>query len=285
MAPHLDGNSSTAASTKDSTNQEDDSQVEAMKDYYDPFSSALLVGEADFSFTSAFAKVFQGTITATEFSTDLLKLYFNDDPFALQALAMKQPPIHHIMAGVDAKMLGLLDCPCSRWNSDSQAFDQPALFWDILRDCETPPFDLVIFNCPHTDKRGKAARLLRMFFQQIRACVQDGRMAPEVSVELRLRDLEQLRPTLKRVDYEQDDAARRSDFLFVGTYPNDNAVWEGLGYEHKMTRRNATCRGLPCKVWRWKCIKQTDSGEGDVEALADGADGGTSLPVEGKDKT
>ena len=252
MAPSSSENRISSNSAKEDVS----SQVQAMKDYYRPFQSALLVGEADFSFTLAFAKVFSGAITATEFSTDLLSLYFDGDPSVLQALDKKHSHLHHIMAGVDAKMLGLEDCPCLRWNSDSQSFDKETFFWTDIHKHSTPPFDLIIFNCPHTDKRGKAARLLRMFFRQIRACVQDGRMASSVSVELRLRDLEQLRPTLKRVDYEQDDAARRSDFFFVGTHPNDNAVWETLGYEHKMTRRNATCRGLPCKVWRWRCIQQ-----------------------------
>jgi hypothetical protein len=32
---------------------------------------------------------------------------------------------------------------------------------------------------------------------------------------------------------------------------NDLPYWESLGYQHCMTQRNATCRGLPCKVWRF----------------------------------
>ena len=241
----------------------------AMMDYSN-FQSALLVGEADFSFTAAFCQTFQGSITATEYATgaDILQLYHDGCPTFLNKLA-QQPNVEHIMASVDAKLLGsdCDTCTCSRWNAETQSFDTSLKsFWETLQHHKTPLMDIIIFNCPHTNKHGKAPLLLRLFFQQIRLCLYQGRVAPHVVVELRLRDLGQLRANSIRVDYQHEHAAHRSHFQLVGVYDNDVPYWETLGYEHRQTRRKATCRGLPCHVWRWRYNGDSVDGDGDADS-------------------
>lgn len=77
-------------------------------------------------------------------------------------------------------------------------------------------------------------------------------MTSQLVVELRLRDMTKLSPRKVRVSYQHEEAAQASNFRLLGVYPNDNAHWEFLGYEHRQTKRNASCREMPCQVWRWQ---------------------------------
>jgi len=237
---------------------------------YSGFQSALLVGEADFSFTAAFAKEpsFRGSITATEYSSafDILNLYYPSEtshnafpavvPSFLVEL-LKTPNVSHIMASVDAKQLANVDtCLCEPLIRTQQEgytlFGAAQPFWTIVQDQR--PFDLVIFNCPHTDQWGKAPRLLKFFFAQLRQCILNDSMSMMTSdlvVELRLRDLTRLSARKVRMSYQHEEAAYAANFRLLGVYPNDNKHWEALGYEHKQTKRNVSCRNLPCQVWRW----------------------------------
>lgn len=233
---------------------------------YSPFRSALLVGEADFSFTAAFSRVFQGCITATEYSSgaSILNLYFDNQAelLAQRISTGSNANIRHCMASVDARLLGSIESmPCERWNCQLLEFEYRPDFWTCLHEeqqhltsIETPmpTIDLVIFNCPHTNKSGKAPKLLRQFFQQVKVCIHQGRMSHNTVVELRLRDMDHVPENKVRVHYQHEQAALQSDFQLIGVYDNDMSFWERFGYEHRMTRRNATCRGLHIQVWRWR---------------------------------
>jgi hypothetical protein len=222
---------------------------------YNSFQSALLLGEADFSFTNAFSQVFQGTIIASEYSTGerILTTYFDGETDFLTRLVAKDNMLH-LLASLDAKTLGNEQgCSCAEWNADKKCFqEEPTDLWNLLGQNHVKPIDLIIFNFPHTDKFGKAPKLLSIFFHQVQLCIQKGLVADNVVVELRLRDLSKLRPGLVRVEYKHEEAAAKSNFTLIGVYDNDLPYWQTLGYEHRMSRRNASCgEGMPCTVWRW----------------------------------
>jgi len=224
---------------------------------YSNFQSALLLGEADFSFTKAFAKEFQGRITATEYGCgkSITDRYYEGDASTLaksMERLMEFENVQHVMASVDARTLGDGDaCTCERWNHQSKSFEPSSPFWEHV--VALPPFDLLIFNFPHTDKFGKTPNLLHRLFSQLRICISEKRFATNVVVEMRLRD--KFPPNRIRVDYKHEEAARENSFEEVGVYENDLRHWEQLGYEHRMTNRNATCRDMSCQVWRWR-LKQ-----------------------------
>ena len=236
---------------------------------YDAFQSSLLLGEADFSFADAFSKIFSGTITATEvLPGDKLLAIYPQLAVTLPDM-LKRTNVQHILSGVDAKRLGDADCSCLPFNAETMSFSAPATcttnFWNLLAHVNTPPIDLVIFNFPHTEKFGKAPKLLKRMFAALEQIIllDDNinknqpqgrrRISQHCVVELRLRDLE--RCTRKaRVDYQQEVAAAASHFSLVGVYNNDLVTaWEPRGYQHCISGQNRSCgRGMPCEVWRWR---------------------------------
>jgi hypothetical protein len=236
---------------------------------YSKFHNALLLGEADFSFAFAFAQEFTGSITASEYGSgdDIANRYFDGGTEKLAALLNANRDSHshsnsnsavHIVSSLDARVLGdEQNCTCERWNGTSSSWDPPTRFWDNTQQNHNTSYDIVIFNFPHTDKNGKAPRLLRALLKQLRQCVQDGRLPSTVVLEMRLRDDEDenennTRTNHVRAAYKHEEAAAESMFELIGTFDNDLERWEKLGYEHRMTKRRASCRGLPCKVLRWR---------------------------------
>ena len=213
------------------------------------------------------------TMTGPDFMTNLMRNY---------------PNVRHILASVDAKKLagtavstnnnkqqqqqpngGDSDsgCLCERWNCETQAWDAPTPLWTTVSFQQhntassirppLPVIDLLIYNFPHTDKRGKTSKLVHKLFAQLQHCCLDSRsgISSELVVELRVRDLTQLSRRKIRGRYGHHEAAAHANFvpLLVPPPPiNDIPYWEAFGYEHRMTNRNATCRGLPCQVWRWQ---------------------------------
>lgn len=238
---------------------------------YDTFTRILLLGEADFSFTRAFAKAYTCSdgkstpnaqtstveIIATEYAvgTEIEKRYHDGDNISLaesMSSISQLAPVKEIICGLNARRLGDVDCTCQRWNAEEQKWDAPSQFWQ--RDA--PKFDLIIFNFPHSDQAGRAAKLLKATFKQVRICISADRLfGRDVVLEMRLRYLE-MDPKLRkniRSHYKQQEAAEENHFEVVGCYESDLDRWERLGYQHKWTRRNASIRdvGLGCKVWRW----------------------------------
>lgn len=228
---------------------------------YNQYRSILLLGEADFSFTRAFAQVCndsdeQVQITATEYGdgNDISLRYHNGDTSALSKSVnsiCNLASVKEIISGLNARVLGDQSCICQRWNQHTQEWDPPSKFW---RDSSC--FDLIIFNFPHSDQAGRAAKLIKALFKQIRICINDERLNPTVVVEMRLRVLEK-DPHLKksiRSYYKHEESAEASHFKLIGCWDGDLNRWEKFGYQHKWTRRNASCRdvGNACKVWRWE---------------------------------
>uniref|UniRef100_A0A7S3V422 25S rRNA (uridine-N(3))-methyltransferase BMT5-like domain-containing protein n=1 Tax=Chaetoceros debilis TaxID=122233 RepID=A0A7S3V422_9STRA len=262
------------------------------------FKRILLLGEADFSFTRAFATAHTDNratkadspsrcserptdklvirddcrLIATEFGNgeDLMKRYYNDDPqkmkTAISSLCQLEA-IEEVVCGLNARLLGDKNptkCKCQRWNKLKKEWDPPASFWEnpYVRDTSNKslplPFDLIIFNFPHSDQAGRATKLVRALFKQLRICIDEGRLAKTVELEMRLRTIE-TDPTLKkniRSFYNHEEAAAESKFELVsgGCWTGDLERWEKLGYRHKWTRKNASCRDMAtnCKVWRWR---------------------------------
>jgi len=255
---------------------------------YKSFRNALLLGEANYSFTSAFCQEFDGNITATEYgdAESIATRYFDGDPSQLQkwleqivsnAESSSSPLCAggdariKIMASVNARSLGKDDatCLCERWNGKS--WDAPSSFWEHQQQPTNTtdnnnnnnnnhtivPFDLIIFNFPHTGQCGRAPKLLRALFKQARLCVEQGRLTPNVVIEMRLRDDDAPgHRKLTRVAYQHEEAAAYSQFALLGAYESDLDHWHQLGYRHRTTRKNVDCRGMPCKVWRW-CLQES----------------------------
>ena len=227
---------------------------------YDDFRHVLLLGEADFSFALAFSKEIaeannhrRTTITATEYGdgADIGERYFGGDDIQMRkfmtsfASSWEDANIA-IVAGLDARALGDSQCPCQTWNNeDESAWVSCSNFWDTT----IKPFDLVIFNFPHSTKHGKASKLVRAFFKQVRKCMDQGRISVNAVVEMRLRTLPESRRV--RAIYKHEESATESGFELIGSYPCDLHRWKKRGYEHKMTRRNETCLDITCNVWRW----------------------------------
>ena len=237
---------------------------------YEDYQRVLLIGEADFSFTRAFATELADRaqpieITTTEYGdeTDIATRYYEGDQelFAesISSLLSISPSKNiDIICGLNARQLGDLKCSCHRWNMNKKCWDAPSLFWNHTTAHNLPKYDLVIFNFPHSDQAGRAAKLIRAFFKQVRICVNDGRLPQTIVVEMRLRILE-TNPKLKRSIrsyYKHEEAAEESQFELIGNWPSDLHRWERLEYSHKWTKKNASCRdmGLNCKVWRWKPV-------------------------------
>lgn len=230
---------------------------------YDKYRRILLLGEADFSFTRAFAKAFSERnsinahmeITATEYGngTDIANRYYDGNITSLSQSMnsiYKLAPVKEILSGLNARLLGDKDCTCQRWNAEKQKWDAPSQFWQ-----DPPKFDLIIFNFPHSDQAGRATKLIKALFKQIRICISDDRLRDDIVLEMRLRFLE-MDPKLKkniRSHYKHEEAAEENQFELVGCWESDLDRWEKLGYQHKWTKRNASCRdvGLACKIWRW----------------------------------
>jgi len=235
---------------------------------YDNFERILLLGEADFSFTRAFAQEYSDKnqdntrtstieITATEYGngTDIANRYHNGN-FRGLAQSMNSiqnlAPVKEIMAGLNARLLGdVNNCTCQRWNVAIQEWGIPIPFWHE----SSTKFDLIIFNFPHSDQAGRAAKLVKAFFKQVRICIMNNRLPPTVVVEMRLRTLESDPKRRKNVRtlYRHEEAAAESQFDLIGCWASDLDRWERAGYEHKWSRRNASCRDISqaCKVWRW----------------------------------
>jgi len=153
------------------------------------------------------------------------------------------------MTGVNARLLASDECTCRRWNATMQTWnEEPTLFWN-----KDDTFDLIIFNFPHSKQAGRATRLVRALLKQVRKSVEIGKLPSHVVLEMRLRDQTSTRNV--RALYKHEEAAKECGFTCVGCFPSDVHKWESLGYQHKTTKRNSTCRdiGNACNVWRWKC--------------------------------
>lgn len=263
--------------------------IESESNYqsYQEFKSILLLGEADFSFARAFAHhVSTSTncssnasrnpcpplhVTATEYgdSNDIAERYYDGDQEYFRESMRSlyaMPHIREIMSGLNARLLGLDDasttsdstssssscCTCHRWNDGSKEFDRhPTPFWN---SCSS--YDLIIFNFPHSEQAGRATKLVKALFRQLRTCVNDGRLPPNVMLEMRLRILETDSTRKKHIRsyYNHQEAAEENDFDLAGCWPSDLEMWHELGYQHKWTKKNASCRDMDmnCNVWRWR---------------------------------
>ena len=158
------------------------------------------------------------------------------------------------------------DCSSNSSNSSSSSSSRE-------NDCGnhgTPDsYDLIIFNFPHTEKAGRATKLIKALFQQLRKCVDNGRLSQNMILELRLRVEHEIGSKLQknlRSQYHHDVAAEQSGFECIGCWPSDLSMWQSLGYQHKWTRRNATCKDMEhdCKVWRYR--RRQRGVEGGVDA-------------------
>mmetsp|Transcript_28589 Transcript_28589/g.47322 ORF Transcript_28589/g.47322 Transcript_28589/m.47322 type:complete len:262 (+) Transcript_28589:61-846(+) len=249
---------------------------------YHSHKRILLLGEADFSFARAFAQEFGSNtidnttstssieITATEVGNgpNITSRYHDGNASsATQSISSLNNLVKEVVCGLNARLLGDKEaCACQRWNNAEQDWDAPSLFWnnkkaDAATDStssssRTTSFDLIIFNFPHCEQAGRTKRLIRALFKQLRICLDDGRLPKNVVLEMRLRILES-DPTRRkniRSFYNHEEAAEESRFALIGCWPSDLQRWEELGYAHKWTKKNATCRdiGLLCKVWRWR---------------------------------
>lgn len=222
---------------------------------YNRFQRALLLGEANFSFARAFAQVFDGHVTATEYGEpcDVAMRYFDGNLQKFNDTVAHFGKHSQVMVGVNARLLASDECTCRRWNATLQTWnDESSLFWN---DCDDDKFDLIIFNFPHCQQAGRATRLVRALLKQVRACVENGRLPPHVVLEMRLRDQETTRNV--RALYKHQEATEEIGFSLVDCFQSDLHYWESLGYQHRTTKRNVTCRdiGSACNVWRWKCGK------------------------------
>lgn len=257
---------------------------------YENFHNVLLLGEADYSFTRAFAtrcsldsSISKGQniqITATEYGdgVDIMNRYFNHSDISsslsetMNSL-LRFESVVDVICNLNARHLGEMDgrkmirdindqntksnesfvCTCQRWNTNHNEWDDPSPFW---KDDGKDKYDLVIFNFPHSDQAGRATRLVKALFKQIRLCIDQGKFASNVVLEMRLRTIE-INPEKKkniRSLYNHEEAATESGFVCIGCWPGDLQRWEKFGYQHKMTKKNETCRDInnDCKVWRWK---------------------------------
>jgi hypothetical protein len=213
---------------------------------YTQFHNVLLLGEADFSFAAAFAQTFHGRITATEYSRDSLDRY---DGCANHLKLLESKNVR-MLQGVDATRLSECDIACDEWNGTHWE-PSTLLPFSIKNNTQQPTrFDLIIFNFPHTNKYGKVSNLLSSFFKQVQTCIETNQLfEPTIVMELRLRH----GPTRNvRADYNHEQTAQKNNFDLIQVRESDLDYWHALGYEHRMTKRNASCRGMPCQVWRYQ---------------------------------
>lgn len=246
--------------------------------FYPHFTSVLLVGEADFSFARALARQNEldildqdyssMKITATEYGSvsDVTNRYFEGDASIMQqsmANLQEMNAIREIVCGINVRLLGKTNgkeiCTGQKWNAATNSWDNSSPFWATVRG--TKMFDLIIFNFPHSNQAGRAAKLIQAFFKQVRLCVDDLRMSPSVVVEMRLRDQEN--QSHIRTFYRHIESASSSNFELIGVWESDLAHWEALGYSHKWTKKNQSCRDLGSRshVWRWKPAESRATGD------------------------
>jgi len=257
---------------------------------YEKYKRVLLLGEADFSFTRAFATYAQQRqqqvvetlrnedrkieIIATEYgdSCSIASRYYenNTEKFCKSLGSLHDlESVACIGCGLNARLLGDKSCTWRRWNNGKQGWENPSSFWNVGNDDNKlnkisnenhyrnkDSIDLIIFNFPHTEQAGRATKLVRALFRQLRICIDDNRLPPNVELEMRLRSLETDLNVRKKIRafYNHEEAAEESRFELIGNWPSDLKRWEALGYKHKWTRRNATCLGIgdACQVWRWR---------------------------------
>lgn len=265
---------------------------------YDTFNNVLLLGEGDFSFGRAFAMACMANetkvnITASEYgkSEEVAERYFHGDQDRL-AQAMNSlldiDPIQDVICGLNARLLGEIDyrakkckpihdndnnclnkvsqtgvCLCHRWNVSQNQWDPESAFWidgdknrKIMSNIGL--YDLIIFNFPHSDQAGRASKLVKALFKQLRFCIDSGRVARDMVLEMRLRTIESNPKHRKNVRslYNHEESGNENGFVCIGCWRGDLETWKQYGYEHRMTKKNETCRdiNLDCKIWRWRSI-------------------------------
>jgi len=271
------------------TGEEIEAKVEAEKNRnknthafsYEGHNRILLLGEADFSFARAFAQECVNNdnmnmnikiqVTATEYGdgNDIAKRYYDGNvPNMRSSISSlcQMEVIKEVICGLNARVLGQTSadlCPCQKWNKVDKCWDPSSPFWNSESGPENvidTYFDLIVFNFPHSEQAGRATKLVRALFKQLRICIDTGRLPGNVVLEMRLRVIES-NPNLKkniRSFYNHEEAAIESGFELIGCWPSDLTRWENLGYRHMWTKKNATCRdiGLNCNVWRWRSAKR-----------------------------
>ena len=266
---------------------------------YDDFRSVLLLGEADFSFTAAFALMAQASrknidgttgnnndaaptsttamphykmhpklqITATEYgdANDIANRYFDGKINALNHKVSALYRLEHVIdviCGLNARNLSVLSTKdltklngsnCYRWDAMQHQFNtEQSPFWRESNDIEPTRqyYDLIIFNFPHSDQAGRASKLVRALFKQLQICVRDKRLPSTIILEMRLR-IHQKKNI--RTLYDHEAAAKETGFECIGCWESDLKVWNSVGYNHKWTRKNESCRDMVdnCQVLRW----------------------------------
>ncbi|GFH44287.1 predicted protein [Chaetoceros tenuissimus] len=251
---------------------------------YDDFLSILLLGEADFSFTRALLRVIEEEETATyrfqrnvkitssEYgdAQDVAQRYFDqnlehlkDSIKSLYESASRNSVLLDLCFGLNARSLGKgLDnkneqvCMCQRWNQQNQKFDaQLSPFWN---ESNEKKYDLIIFNFPHSDQAGRATKLVKALFRQLRICIEHGVLSKHVILEMRLRYIETNKELKKNIRsfYKHEEAAEEYGFEGIGCFESDLHIWERYGYQHKWTKKNGSCRDMiqNCNVWRFQPI-------------------------------
>ena len=160
-----------------------------------------------------------------------------------------------------------IGCTCQRWDVNLNDWGDFSPFWmtnnrtlsnDAKCDDHSKTYDLIIFNFPHSDQAGRATKLVRALFKQIRICINDGKLPKDVVLEMRLRAITKNPKEKRRIRsfYNHEESAEESGFACVGCWSGDLQRWEKWGYQHKRTSKNETCLdiGVHCKVWRWRLI-------------------------------
>ncbi len=228
------------------------------------------------------------SITATEYGDDddVAKRYFDGDKNSL-AEAMNYlcrfDSVVEVMCNLNARQLGEINerktrpyhsstfyhlnqniewkkerdshvCKCQRWNVNLKQWEESA-FWNNSNEQN---YDLVIFNFPHSDQAGRATKLVKALFKQLRICIDTGKLQSEVVLEMRLRTIETNPEQKKNIRsyYNHEESAKESGFKCIGVWSGDLERWEKQGYQHKMTKKKETCSDInrDCKVWRWKSL-------------------------------
>mmetsp|Transcript_14101 Transcript_14101/g.18389 ORF Transcript_14101/g.18389 Transcript_14101/m.18389 type:complete len:189 (-) Transcript_14101:17-583(-) len=186
-------------------------------------------------------------------------------------------PIHEIISGLNARLLGgdssslvgdadadggavsrRNGCMCQRWNAETNDWGPVSPFWK--KETNIKLIDLIVFNFPHSEQAGRATKLVQALFKQVRTCIDHERVSPAIVVEMRLRI--QARQTHIRSLYKHEETAELTNFKLVGCWDSDLEHWESLGYCHKWTKKNETCRDLVqnCQVWRWMPVEACTKG-------------------------
>lgn len=257
---------------------------------YDAYHSILLLGEADFSFTRALLQMIDDQtkheeeqittsyrfrrnikITSTEYGSakDVAERYFSENleylRKAIQSLyesASRNISLDTCFS-LNARSLGKgLDnakeqvCMCQRWNGrDENSNEIASPFWN---ESSEKKCDLIIFNFPHSDQAGRATKLVKALFRQLRICVDHGILPKHVILEMRLRHIETIKELKKNIRsfYKHEEAAEECGFEVIGCFDSDLHIWERFGYQHKWTKKNGSCRDMiqNCNVWRFQPI-------------------------------